>query len=128
MHRAARNNFPERYRPDPLDYCSTENPFFLFGWPKSACPDFDAIKAAAVRPPKGDESPQQRKERLRKRIAQERTKGTKAFLEVVAKEEGRSVSRLKQLIATDTSDENSWTTGLAPTKRQTSSRRKKHKY
>ena len=48
------------------------------------------------------ESPEQRRARLKTRVRQERIKGTKAFLRVVAKEEGFSVSRLKQLVAETT--------------------------
>jgi hypothetical protein len=44
------------------------------------------------------ESAAQRRERLKKRVQAERTKGSKAFLKVVAEEEGISVSRLKQLL------------------------------
>lgn len=43
------------------------------------------------------ESAVQRRERLVKRIEQEMAKGTKAYLRVVAKEEGISVQRLKQI-------------------------------
>jgi hypothetical protein len=45
-----------------------------------------------------DETAEQRKDRLRRRVAEERAKGNKAPLKTVAKEEGRSVSRVKQLI------------------------------
>ncbi len=44
------------------------------------------------------ESAEQRCERLIARVNQERGKGTKAFLKVVAEEEGISVPRLKQLV------------------------------
>jgi hypothetical protein len=44
------------------------------------------------------ESAGQRRERLKARVNQERAKGTKAFLKVVAEEEGIVVSRLKQLV------------------------------
>lgn len=45
------------------------------------------------------ESPVARRKRLIKRVGEERAKGTKAFLQVVAGEENISVSRLKQLIS-----------------------------
>lgn len=44
------------------------------------------------------EKPEARKARLTARVNAERAKGTKAFLQVVAKEEGFDVSRLKQII------------------------------
>lgn len=44
------------------------------------------------------ESAGQRRDRLRARVRAEKAKGTKAFLKVVADEEGLSVSRLKQLV------------------------------
>ncbi len=47
------------------------------------------------------ESATQRRERLKKRVQEVKTKGTRAFLKVVAEEEGISVSRLKQLIKDD---------------------------
>jgi len=43
------------------------------------------------------ETPEQRRERLKARLREENAKGTKAFLRLVAEEEGISVSRLKQL-------------------------------
>lgn len=46
------------------------------------------------------ESATQRRERLQKRIAEKKAKGTKAFLKTVAEEEGISVQRLKQILAT----------------------------
>lgn len=64
-------------------------------------------KAALIRlvdNPAGDskaEAPEARRERLRACIREEKTKGTKAFLRVVAAEEGISLSRLKQLIKDD---------------------------
>lgn len=45
----------------------------------------------------GAETPEVRRERLKTRIREEKAKGTKAFLQMVAKEEGISVSRLKQI-------------------------------
>ena len=48
------------------------------------------------------ESPEARRERLIARIREEKTKGTKAFLRLVADEEGISVTRLKQIRDNDT--------------------------
>lgn len=45
------------------------------------------------------ESAEQRRERLRARVREEKAKGTRAFLKAVADEERITVSRLKQLIA-----------------------------
>jgi hypothetical protein len=45
------------------------------------------------------ESAAQRRERLRKRVQAEKSKGNKAFLKKVSEEESISVSRLKQLLA-----------------------------
>ena len=75
------------------------------------------------------EMPAARKARLTARVNAERAKGTKAFLQIVAKEEGFDVSRLKQIIydypkagsaATPT---NSWRE-----LQQTSSKKPKSKY
>ena len=44
------------------------------------------------------EAAEQRRERLKGRVRAEKAKCTKAFLKVVADEEGISVSRLKQLV------------------------------
>lgn len=44
------------------------------------------------------ESASQRREYLKKRVADERAKGTKPFLRIVAEEEGITVPRLKQII------------------------------
>jgi hypothetical protein len=54
------------------------------------------------------EPPEQRRERLRARVREERARGTKAFLKRVAEEEGISVSRLKQLTAETTSPASMW--------------------
>lgn len=48
------------------------------------------------------ESAEQRRERLKARVRAEKARRTKAFLKVVAKEEGISVSRLKQLVKEET--------------------------
>ncbi len=47
------------------------------------------------------ESAAQRRQRLKKRVQKEKAKGTKGFLKAVAKEEGISDSRLKQLLKDD---------------------------
>lgn len=47
------------------------------------------------------ESAEKRRERLRKRVDEEKSKGNRAFLKTVAEEEGFSTSRLKQLIKED---------------------------
>ena len=52
------------------------------------------------------EKPEERKARLIARVKQERAKGTKAFLQVVAEEEGVSTSRLKQLIKVNATPKN----------------------
>ena len=44
------------------------------------------------------ESAEQRRERLKVRVRAQKARGTRAFLKVVADEEGISVSRLKQLV------------------------------
>ena len=54
------------------------------------------------------EPAEERRERLRARVREERARGTKAFLQQVAKEEGISVSRLKQLTAKTTSPASMW--------------------
>jgi hypothetical protein len=46
------------------------------------------------------ETPETRKARLKGRVREEKAKGTKAFIQFVAKEEGISTARLKQLSAT----------------------------
>lgn len=61
----------------------------------------------------GTESAAQRRERLKARVAQERSRGTKAFLQVVAEEEGFTVSRLKQLIYEKPEPANKWTAMLS---------------
>lgn len=47
------------------------------------------------------ETKEERAERLKARLREEKTKGTKNFLQFVATEEGISVSRVKQLTATE---------------------------
>lgn len=52
------------------------------------------------------ESASQRRERLKKRVAELKTKGVTAFLKTIAKEEGISVSRVKQLLEEKTEPKN----------------------
>jgi len=54
------------------------------------------------------EPPEQRRERLRARVREEKARGTKAFLRRVAEEEGISVSRLKQLTSENPSPAGMW--------------------
>lgn len=65
-----------------------------------------------------DESPESRRERLRLRVKEEQAKGTKAFLKVVAEEQGISQSRLKQLIKRDERLRTGQRTGAATPPRQ----------
>jgi hypothetical protein len=65
------------------------------------------------------ESTAQRRERLRERVRTEKAKGTKAFLRVVAAEEGFSVVRLKQLVAEDKSTRQSPTRASSTRKKST---------
>ena len=74
------------------------------------------------------EPPEQRRERLRARVRQEKARGTKAFLQRVAKEEGISVSRLKQLTVETTSPASMWAGLPAGQKRGASSKRGKPKH
>lgn len=61
------------------------------------------------------ESAEQRRERLIARVNQERAKGTRGFLKVVAEEEGFGVSRLKQIIYDKPEPANKWTAILPKT-------------
>lgn len=61
---------------------------------------------------RGQESPTQRRQRLTERLQKEKSKGTKAYLRVVAEEEGISISRLKQLTTPKPDASGQWT-GLA---------------
>ncbi len=54
------------------------------------------------------ESAERRRERLKARVRAEKAKGTKAFLKVIAEEEGISVSRLKQLVRNEPAPAKSW--------------------
>lgn len=58
------------------------------------------------------ESPDERRQRLKLRVATEKRRGTKAFLQVVAAEEGLSPSRLKQLLATQKPVTDTWVAPL----------------
>jgi len=60
-------------------------------WDKSVLQNFPAFRTKA-------ESPHDRRSRLALRVMQEKTKGTKAFLKVVAEEEGIGKSRLQQIL------------------------------
>jgi len=69
-------------------------------------------KAALIRlvdnPDGNGEDPEARRARLKARVGEEKAKGTKAFLQVVADEEGISVSRLKQLTSAKPEPVNMW--------------------
>lgn len=85
--------------------------------------------------PVGDaeaEPPEARRARLKARVIEEKVKGTKAFLRVVAEEEGISSSRLKQLIGNNHSEtdvlKNSPWSGLLPIAKQTSLKKSNPKY
>ena len=54
------------------------------------------------------ESAEQRRERLRARVREEKAKGTRAYLKAVAEEEGISTSRLKQLVANHSKTASAW--------------------
>ena len=96
-------------------------------------------KAALIRlvdNPAGDaetETPEARRERIKARVREEKAKGTKAFLQVVAEEEGISQTRIKQLVKDDAPPENDspknspWADLLTNTK-QTSSKKPGTKY
>ena len=59
------------------------------------------------------ESPDERRQRLKTRVAAEKARRTKNFLEVVAAEEGLSKSRLKQLLAAPKPTADTWAAPLA---------------
>ncbi len=87
---------------------------------------------------KNAENPKARRERIRARVREEDAKGTKAFLQVVAEEEGVSKTRIKQLIQDEsekgdaplnkTGLNNSPWTDLSTNTRQTSSKKSSSKY
>lgn len=72
------------------------------------------------------ESAEQRRERLRARVRAEKAKGTRAYLRVVAEEEGISPSRLKQLVAGPRKSASTWS-GLGRSPKGTVSTAKKAK-
>ncbi len=55
-----------------------------------------------------EESAKQRRERIKARVKEEKAKGTKAFLQVVAEEEGISDTRLKQLLKEERPTAQNW--------------------
>lgn len=73
------------------------------------------------------ESSDARRKRLIKRVGEERAKGTKAFLKVVAGEENISISRLKQLISNVKHSEENIPSTSSMLDRQTSSKKSKPK-
>ena len=89
-----------------------------------------------VNNPVGDseaETPEARRERIRARVCEEKANGTKAFLRVVADEEGISLTRIKQLIKDESpldegSLKNSPWADLAINTKQTSSKKPSTKY
>ena len=68
------------------------------------------------------ETPEQRRERLRARIDEEKAKGTRAFLKLVAAEEGISPSRVKQITSTSRSVSSLWPGVTNPRKKRPSSK------
>lgn len=79
------------------------------------------------------ETTEARRKRIRARVHEEKVKGTKAFLRVVAEEEGISISRIKQLVKNDEPLEgevliNPLWAGLAIKTKQTSSKKPSTKY
>ena len=80
-----------------------------------------------------EENPEARRERIRARVGEEKAKKTKAFLQVVAKEEGVSLTRIKQLIKGNAALEDDglkkflWA-GSATSTKQTSSKKPSTKY
>ena len=84
--------------------------------------------------PQGNtEAPEARRERIRARVREEKAKGTRAFLQVVAEEEGISPSRIKQLVKDDAPLEDDglknspWSDLITKTK-QTSPKKSNTKY
>jgi hypothetical protein len=79
------------------------------------------------------ETPEERKARLIARVNQEKAKRTKAFLKIVAEEEGFDVSRLKQIIygypkeKSSATPANPWA-GLQVQKKRTSLKKPQTKY
>lgn len=80
--------------------------------------------------PMGDsdtETPDARRKRLKARVDEEKSKGTKAFQQVVANEENISVSRLKQLLNDKPEPVNRWE-AIAGLSASPSSKKMKPKY
>lgn len=94
----------------PLDLALTIKGAALMLDSKTLVRCVDAPAAGAGVPA---ESPDERRQRLKGRVAAEKRKGTKAFNEVVAAEEGLSVSRLKQLVAEPKPAADTWAAPLA---------------
>lgn len=78
------------------------------------------------------ETSETRRERIRARVLEEKAKGTKAFLRVVAEEEEISTTRIKQIVKADAPPENNspknspWL-GMLPKTKQTSSMKSRTK-
>jgi hypothetical protein len=73
------------------------------------------------------ESAEQRRERLRARVRAEKAKGTRAYLRVVAEEEGISHSRLKQLVAEPRKPASTWSAlGRSPKGTVSTAKKAKH--
>lgn len=79
------------------------------------------------KPAGNNETPEERRKRLKARVHEEKAKGTKAFLQLVADEEGISVSRLKQLTSDKHAPADTWSNLIGPTKRP-SSKKNESKY
>ena len=94
----------------PLDLALTIKDSALSLDSKTLARCVDAPAAGAGVPA---ESPAERRQRLKARVAAEKRKGTKAFNEVVAAEEGLSLSRLKQLVAEPKPTADTWAAPLA---------------
>lgn len=88
-----------------------------------------ATLARFVDSPTGNpESTEERKQRLKTRIQQEKMKGTRGFQKIVAAEEGISVSRLKQIIGpTEKKSADLWPV-FSPSKKSTSSKKTKSQH
>lgn len=80
--------------------------------------DKAALICLVDKPEGNAEDPEARRARIKTHVGEERAKGTKAFLQVVAKEEGISVPRLKQLLAEKSTPANIWS-GLSPIPKKT---------
>ena len=79
--------------------------------------DKDELIRRVDQPADDTETPEARRIRIKARVREEQAKGTKAFIQVVAREEGISASRVKQLVSTKPDRINVWaglTTPLKP--------------